>query len=302
MTQSLPAEPAQPNQLTYSLQALELFERFTRESFLAKFGEQAPSYDPIRRIKTWFDSSPAAGGPYQVAFTNDQHITDVRRLTMDVNEAGSVNLPGSVDYPVWNPAPVRGYWNEPTFPQDRHAIDRFQVCTVQEAQALVKEIGNMENAAGRLGAPGSSQVVNAREDDTFAYFYDPDETRRAFVLTMPGGAKMYCGQLLKWKYSFGVGAPGVWTDPTGHQPVWVHQLAPQGLPDIRPWREVPIRALKANERITDGPFGPSVVRTDLMPANAGSGGLTAEQAKSLSNIDEQVTKLGRQMDQLVPAS
>lgn len=302
MTQSLPAEPAQPNQLTYSLQALELFERFTRESFLAKFGVQAPPYDPIRRIKTWFDSSAAAGGPYQVALTNEFHVTAIVRAVMDPAEASSVNLPGSVDYPVWNPPPVRGYWNEPTFPQDRHPIDHFQVCTVLEATALVKDIGAVENAAGRLALPESGKVVNAREDDTFAYFYDPDETRRAFVLTLPGGAKMYCGQLLKWKYAFGVGAPGHWTNPTGNQPVWVHDLAPQTLPDIRPWREVPIRALKANERITDGPFGPAVIRTDLMPADAGSGGLTADQARSLSNVEDATTKIGRQMDQLVPAS
>jgi hypothetical protein len=221
-------------------------------------------------------------------------------MVMDVNEATTVNLLGAVDYPVWDPPPVRGYWNEPTFPQDRHVIDRFQVCTIQEAQALVQAIGEVENAAGRLGLPGTGKVVNAREDDTFAYFYDPDEPRRAFVLTLPGGAKIYAGQILKWKYSFGVGAPGKWTDPTGNQPVWVHDIGPQALPDIRPPREVPMRGLKENEHITDGPFGPSVFRTDLMPAAAGAG-LTPEQARSLTTVEQTVAQLERQMSQLVPA-
>lgn len=299
---SLPTDPAQPNTLSYSLEALELFERFTRASYLARFGTQAAPYDPTRRVKTWFDTSQTVGGPYLIATTDPSHVTSLQRLTLDVTEASSVNLAGSYDYPVWDPPPARGYWNMPQFPNDRNTIDRSNLCKLQEAQALVMEIAAVEQAAGRLGGPESATQLKVSEDTTAVYFYDSDEDRRVFVMTLPGGTQLYCGQLLKWRYAFGVGAPGHWMDATGHQPVWVHELGPQQLPDIQPERPVPIRALKDNERIADTPFGPTIFRTDLMPAPPAGAGLTADQELLLASTAKTVTLIERQMSQLVPAS
>ena len=64
---SQPVIPPQPNQLYYGVSALALFQTFTRETYLSAFGIQAPSYDPTRVIKTWFDSTVDTSNPSNVA-------------------------------------------------------------------------------------------------------------------------------------------------------------------------------------------------------------------------------------------
>ena len=54
---SVPVVPAQPVQANYSAAQLGLFQTFTRDSYLATFGVQAPVWDPTRVDKYWFDST-----------------------------------------------------------------------------------------------------------------------------------------------------------------------------------------------------------------------------------------------------
>src|SRR5690349_20763739 len=64
---SRPVIPAQPNLLAYGTSQLSLFESYTRESYLAAFGVQAPAWDPSRVRKAWFDSTVDASDPANVA-------------------------------------------------------------------------------------------------------------------------------------------------------------------------------------------------------------------------------------------
>ena len=48
---SQPVVPAQPNTEFYSIQDLALFKAYSRESYRAAFGMEAPAYDPARAAK-----------------------------------------------------------------------------------------------------------------------------------------------------------------------------------------------------------------------------------------------------------
>ena len=54
---SQPAEQAQPDQISYGVDSLELFQTYTRETYRAAFGSEAPPWDPSRPPKAWFDST-----------------------------------------------------------------------------------------------------------------------------------------------------------------------------------------------------------------------------------------------------
>ena len=58
--------PAQPDKEFYGLQELALFQSFTRDSYRAKFGVEAPVFDPAKSIKQWFDSAADTSLPENV--------------------------------------------------------------------------------------------------------------------------------------------------------------------------------------------------------------------------------------------
>ena len=58
---SLPVVPAQPDLKTYNFSALDLFVNFSRESYLKKFGQQAPPWKAGEPLKTWFDTLGVSG-------------------------------------------------------------------------------------------------------------------------------------------------------------------------------------------------------------------------------------------------
>ena len=64
---SQPVVPAQPNTEFYGLQDLALFKSYSRDSYRAAFGVEAPAYDLSRRPKSWFDSSVDVSAPDNVA-------------------------------------------------------------------------------------------------------------------------------------------------------------------------------------------------------------------------------------------
>ena len=92
---SQPVIPPQPNQQYYGVSALALFQTFTRETYLSAFGIQAPSYDPTRVIKTWFDSTVDTSNPSNVALYNivgqDQSGNwRVQQMVMPAQQAATV--------------------------------------------------------------------------------------------------------------------------------------------------------------------------------------------------------------------
>ena len=64
---SQPEVPAQPGTEFYNIQDLVLFKAYSRDSYRAAFGMEAPAYDPARVLKTWFDSTVDVSNPSNVA-------------------------------------------------------------------------------------------------------------------------------------------------------------------------------------------------------------------------------------------
>src|SRR6185369_10432171 len=64
MLTSLPIEQSQPNQEFYGLEALNLFETYTRAQFEAAGGPLIP-FDPTRPEQNWWDDTCAALAPAQ---------------------------------------------------------------------------------------------------------------------------------------------------------------------------------------------------------------------------------------------
>ena len=80
---SQPVVPAQPNQELYSVQDLALFKTYSRDSYRAAFGLEAPAYDPARLLKSWFDSTVDVSDPGNVAV---YHV--VARIRMAMGSCG----------------------------------------------------------------------------------------------------------------------------------------------------------------------------------------------------------------------
>ena len=109
---SLPAAPPQPDQAYYSVLELALFTPYTRDSYLAAFGQQAPAYDPSRVIKTWFDSSADTSAPanvavYKIIAQDPNGNWGFQQMVMPATEAATVNLPGAIVYPPYVVAPTQ---------------------------------------------------------------------------------------------------------------------------------------------------------------------------------------------------
>nr|MDP9112733.1 hypothetical protein [Acidobacteriota bacterium] len=102
---SLPVAPPQPDEASYSPAALALFQEYTRESYRAAFGVDAPAWDPARQFKTWFDSSVFTPQPntiaYQIFGQNPAGAWGFQTLTLLLADAAAVNLPGAITYPQY---------------------------------------------------------------------------------------------------------------------------------------------------------------------------------------------------------
>ena len=116
MIESKPAIPEQPREAVYGMPRLYLFKEFTRESFKAQFGVEAPAYDPTRRPKAWFDTTVDASDPEEL-----QQYLAIRKaggaggtwaqkkIGIPAGEARVVNLPDDQTIQVSRP-----WWEVPT--------------------------------------------------------------------------------------------------------------------------------------------------------------------------------------------
>src|SRR5579871_1712074 len=109
---SQPVIPPQPDQIASGVQELALFNSYTRDSYLAAFGEQAPAWDPSRLRKTWFDSTVDTSDPgnvavYKIIGLDQTGAWGVRQLVIPAAEAATVNLPGAVTYPPYTVPPTQ---------------------------------------------------------------------------------------------------------------------------------------------------------------------------------------------------
>ncbi len=268
---SVPAAQPQPNQLTFPIDALALFHTYTRDSYRAAFGIEAPAWDPTRLAKGWFDSTVDASQSANVAQyqTIGQDTTGtwvVLAYTMPAGEAATVNIPGAVTFPPYAIAPTDAT-------RGGSAINPAYLSFEADAQAMMVAL----SGSGLFDDGATAILPNV---------YPPDELRRSWSFLWRGRA-INVGQLMVQRNAAGAGTPGHWDVSSGN-PVWVADaLPPSGLDDTRPPRPTPVRNLLSNEQLQAGPmgFGVQVLRTDLQLAAAkASGAFTADDRAALEQI------------------
>jgi hypothetical protein len=273
---SRPVVPAQPNSLAYGTSDLALFTTYTRASYLAAFGQQAPAWDPSRVRKSWFDSTVDTSDPsnvavYKVISIDSTGNWGVHQMLMPASEAASVNLPGAVTYPPYSVPPTQ-------VTSGGSPINPNYLSLQSDAQALMTALGG----TGLLAESGNS---------VFPIIYPASEPRRIWDFVIDGQL-VNAGALLLAQNANGIGAPGHW-DLTSGEPVWKADPAPPtGENDARPPRWIPVRDLLPNEKLQAGLMGVSVVRTDLQnQQQMEEGAFTADDRATLQQIYQILSRL-----------
>jgi hypothetical protein len=273
---SLPVVPAEPNLLAYGVSDLALFATYTRESYLAAFGVQAPAWDPSRVRKTWFDSTVDTSDPQNVAlykvFSADSNgVWGIRQLMIPASEAATVNLPGALTYPAYAVAPTQ-------VTSGGSPVNPNYLSLQSDALALMAQVAG-------------SGLVQENGNSIFPIAYPASESRRIWDFVV-NGFVVNAGALLLAQNANGMGAPGHWDSSQG-EPVWVPDPAPPtGVNDTRAPREMPVRDLAANEKLLPGLMGVSVIRTDLQQQqDAQEGQFTADDRATLQQIYRILTRL-----------
>lgn len=273
---SQPVIPAQPDTLAYGIQQLGLFVSYTRDSYLAAFGVQAPAWDPTRLTKTWFDttvdtSSPTNVAVYKIVAQDSSGNWGLQQMVMPASEAATVNLTGSVTYPPYVIAPTDAT-------STGTGINPLYLSLEADAQALMTELGG-------------SGLLDEGARPLYPIVYPPDEPRRVWDFLVNGNL-VNAGALIASMNANGIGYPGQWETQNGG-PVWVPDPpAPTGANDMRPPRPMPVRNLLSNEELQAGLMGVSVVRTDLLEQqNEADGQFTPDDRATLQQIYQIVSKL-----------
>lgn len=272
---SQPVIPPQPNLAFYGIQDLGLFKNYTRESYRAAFGIEAPAWDPAKVKKSWFDStvdqSDAANvAVYKIAGKDPSNNWTIKQLVMPAREAATVNLPGAAVYPPYIVAPTQAT-------RGGAVINPIYLSLEADARALMATLGG-------------SGLVDEGSTPVFPVIYPSNEPRRSWNIMFQGQAEN-AGLLLLSRNRNGVGAPGNW-DTTVATPVWVPAPpAPTGADDTRPPRDMPVRDMLPNEKFQLGLMGVSIMRTDLQQqSNEQSGQFTPADRQMLQQIYQIVSK------------
>lgn len=262
---SVPVVPAKPSRSVYGVPDLHLFQVFNRETYLAKFGVQAPPYDATRAPKQWFDSTASGPSTYSVVVNGA-----VTSITLPEHEAKTVNVPGRYVYETYSPAPTQARLSGPT--GDIGIIPARSLSTKLEADAI----------AAQLSCPGS--VREFVPSPPFKYTFPADEPRRQWLVC----EKWHAGEKLAQMNAFGIGAPGKWSRVDSGEFLWTPTTPVDGLQDTTPAVPVPVRALLPGEVIKFTPFGEQVSIPEVKPPTSvpESGEFT-----NFSTLSKQVAEL-----------
>lgn len=271
---SLPAIPTQPNAEYYGFDSIALFKNYSRETYRATFGIEAPAFDSSRPPKFWFDSSADTSHPenvsvYKVAARDGKGNWTIRQMVIPSAEAAAVNLKGSVRYDTYVVAPT--YATRGDAP-----INPNYLSWESDARALMAEVGGTGLIEEQLAM--------------FPVHYPDDERRRIWNIVFRGFG-VNAGLLFLNKNAKGIGYPGRW-DLSKIEPEWVPDPpAPTGVDDSRTPREVPVRDLLPNEAIQVGLMGVGIVRTDFREQSMRANGqFTAEDRTMLRAIYKAVIR------------
>ena len=278
----IPQNPAQPDQAIYGLSALQTVPTFTRASYLAAFGVQAPDFDAAEPPKYWFDSRADTSNPANLAIYEQVELSglsaQIEQMQLPAAQAASVNIPGLLVYPPYVIAPTAATISGQPISPD--VLSSYQ---------------DAVNLAASWGL-GSSAVFDG--DPTvgpFFVLYPSSETRRQWMILF-NGVSENAGICLAEMYAQGIGYPGNW-DLTGAEPVWTPALAPadgitSGVPQPGTEVPVPVRALLPNEEIIATLGGAMVARTDMSSAATDTGGFGAADRATLLWIQQALQNSG----------
>lgn len=252
----------QPDLSVYGFDSLES-ESFTRASYLAKYGVQAPPRDPRRRLQDWFDAD-AASRPQEEKYVYGVHelgaggVPRLRQMMITNAEAASPNLPGAFVYAM---AVVKasGAWtsmtNEMGETVGKSYLTPNALTEKEQPLALIAEL----RAQGIDVAP---DPVRADLSGPYSVRYDPEETRKVYNVVI-GGGQQNAGLLLQTRNQQGMGAPGRWIAAAiGNGVIWQSAPVETGELDARPRVERPMRELYSNEQYRVNGFSVGVKRTD----------------------------------------
>jgi hypothetical protein len=286
MSTSLPKTLTLPTKAYYPVTDLQLFDRHNRATYTAAFGEQAPPWDPAKRIKRWFDTSPNAG-----SYTYfDSQARQVRTLITTPAEAAAINLPGVYAYLpyVVPPTPAVVIHNS-VGDTSTTAFPVSLLCLQADAIDLAHAIGG--------GTPVEGQFIGQ-----FVINWN-GELRRNWLIPWQGDNQQ-ASILLLQKNRSGLNSPGKW-DLSDHLngPKWIPAVQETGAQDPRPEIPIPVRALFPQEALAMEIFETIVYRTDMdspfnklnAPVGGSGGGLTDAQAQMLQRIDNNVAALTQRL-------
>jgi len=275
MLTSLPIEQSQPNQEFYGLEALNLFETYTRAQFEAAGGPLIP-FDPTRPEQNWWDDTCAALPPaqsvrYSAVVWGPGGTAAIGSFTQTAVQMATPNFKGLPRYPKWTPAGTRAVYNHAA-PSVASPVDPRDLGSAEQAQALLAELGGssvVDIGANSVTIPNVGQIV-------FPVTYPDGDARRLYAVVLSSGKLFNVGQALAEKYSAGIGAPGRWaadaTQVSGLS--WQAEAVTDGSSSTAAALPVPCRALLGNERLLTSLVGglgfqtTQIQRTDLIPAVA----------------------------------
>lgn len=283
---SLPKAKNQPDQECYGVEWLALFETYTRETFRAVFGIDAPAWDPSRARKDWFDSRilDAGGTPpirYQTAIKGGEGAWRMEEFTLPAAIAASVNLPGRPVYPT--------YIVEPTAATRGGAPVAPVLLTLEsDARALL-------NIFWGLGLRGAG-LADEGLTPMFPVIYPAGEARRMWAIADDAGRRWNAGLLWNTRNKEGIGSPGEWK-LSAEGVEWIPaNPPPDGLDDTRPPVAMPMRGLLVNEQLRPGltalgALGVQVVRIDRESERLKTnGGFTEQDREMLRQVYQQLVK------------
>lgn len=244
---SVPQEKPVPSRNVYSTVELELLVRYSRASYRAKFGVQAPKFDPNWPVQRCFDTSADPAKPYTFLALNKRGLT-LESTTIPGARACVPNLPGTLDYTSWKPAPSRVQIRVVADGRVTPVTNANTLSTAVQASRLADELDRTLDCASS---------VNLRElSASYEYVYPPDDPRRIYDVTLffaPDNERAYnVGLLLQERYRAGVDAPGKWLltqQDEQNKLIWVPDVEPtynwNDLPEVA----IPMRALHEDEEL-----------------------------------------------------
>jgi hypothetical protein len=271
MIESKPIIPAPPNTPRYPPAELRLFQVFAnRLAYSEATGEEAPDYDPTRRIQRWYDTSKS--GPYRV--WNDA-VGAVVPLDLDPALAATPNFPGTRLYQKYvNPPTTLAIMKSPMGPDQ--GIEATLLVNLAYVASVLAEINR------DLPNLGARRVVLT---DPWPFIVSWNgETRRQVNITA-GAVEMDASRLLIQRFARGLGSPGKWSETSEGTLVWISSLPNEGVMDLRPEVPVPVRDLLAWEHpVKASPMAPWEIVNEHLVEMPEAGGLTAEQDRILRDI------------------